>query len=303
MAQGMSFLALTLTLLLAAGDEAEPVAMVLSVKGDVKLRPMDLVRSGDEVRVPASGNVRLVFLADGHRETLNSGRTVKITESGGTPAEAVMREKAELPAGRLDGLRAMAASARAGVSRVRDLGAPPRPLSPISGSVVKSVRPDFAWTAVQDVEWYDVQLFRGEVQSKESLVWSARAAKDHFEYPKDRPALERDAIFTWNVSTPGKEVVAKGMFMVATEEEARDFAAVEKLSQSPEFADRLLAAVLFEAGLVYDESHRLFEKLVKELPKEPWLLLAHARHLGRLGRTQEGMRLEKQALALAGGAR
>jgi hypothetical protein len=299
----MSFFILTMTLLLAASDEPEPVAMVLSVQGDMKLRPMDLLRTGDEVRVPASGNLRLVFLADGHRETLNSGRTVKILETGGTPADAVKREEAKLPAGRLDGLRAMAASARAGVSRVRDLGAPPRPLSPISGSIVLSVRPDFTWTAIQDVESYDVQLFRGEVESKESLVWAVRAAKDHCEYPKDRPALERDAIFSWKVLTPGKEVVAKGMFMVATEDEARDFDAVKKLSQSPEVADRLLAATLFEGGLVYDESHRLFESLVKELPKEPWLLLARARHLGRLGRTQEGMRLEKQALALAGAAR
>jgi hypothetical protein len=215
----------------------------------------------------------------------------------------VKLEKEKVPASRLDGLRAMAASARAGVSRVRDLGAAPRPVSPISGSIVLSVRPELAWIGIQDVESYDVQLYRGEVESKESLVWSARAAKDHCEYPKERPALERDAIFTWKVLTPGKEVVAKGMFMVATEEEARDFDEVKKLSQSREVADRVLAAALFEGGLVYGESHRLLESLVKELPKEPWLLLARARHVGRLGRTQEGMRLEKQALALAGAAR
>jgi hypothetical protein len=100
-----------------------------------------------------------------------------------------------------------------------------------------------------------------------------------------------------------QDVVAKGMFMVATEEEARDFDAVKKLAQSPEIADRLLAAAVFEAGLVYDESHRLFERLVKELPKEPWVLIASARHLGRLGRTHEAMRMEKQALSLAEGAR
>src|SRR5262249_36812698 len=81
----MLLLLLTSTLWLAASDEPEPVAMVLSVKGDVKLRRMDLLRSGTEVRVPASGSVRLVFLADGHRETLNPGGTVRITESGGTP--------------------------------------------------------------------------------------------------------------------------------------------------------------------------------------------------------------------------
>ena len=299
----MSFLLLTFCLLLAADDEPEPVAMVLCVQGDQKLRPLDFVRKGDEVRVPAKGNVQLVFLGDGHRETLTAGHTVKIAESGGTPAEAVKRETAKLPARRLEGLKAIAASARAGVSRVRDLGAPPPPVSPISKSVVLGVRPVFAWVSIPNAESYDVQLYRGEVESKDSLVWSTRATKDRCEYPKDRPALERDEIYSWKVLTPGKEIAAKGMFMVATEDEARDFDEIKKLSESRAVADRVLAAAMLEAGLVYDESNRLFEGLNKELPKEPWLLLAHARHLGRLGRAQEAMRLEKQASTLAGATR
>jgi hypothetical protein len=299
----MSSLMVALTLLLAVNDDPEPVAMVLSVQGDVKLHRMDLLKSGDEVRVPASGSVRLVFLADGHRETLNPGGKVKITESGATPAEAVKREKSKLPASQLDGLRTLAASARAGVSRVRDPDAPSPPLSPIADSTVLSDRPVFVWTAVQGIEKYDVQLFRGEDDRKENLVWSARATKARCECPKDSPALDRGESYMWKVLVHGKDVVAKGKFNVATKEDAQDFDSVNELSQSPDFADRLLAAMLLEAGQVYDESHRLFDRLVKELPMEPWVLLASARHLARLGRTKEAKKLEKKALTLAAGVR
>ena len=299
----MTFLVLTLTLLVTASDEPEPVAMVLSVQGDAKLRPMDLLRSGTEVRVPASGNVRLVFLADGHRETLNPGRTVKITEAGATPAEAVKREKTKLAGSQIDGLRTMAASARAGVSRVRDVGAPEPPLSPMNGATVLSDRPDFAWTAVRGAEWYDLQLTRGEADRQGNLAWSAHVAQNHCEYPKDRPALERGEVFTWKAIAHGKDVVAMGTVTIATEKQVREFDPIKKLSQSPDVADRLFAAMLFEADQVYDESHRQFERLVKELPKEPWVLIASARHLERLGRTADAQKMEKNALALATGSR
>jgi len=277
--------------------------MVLSVQGDVKLRPMDLLRSGDEVRVPASGSVRLVFLADGHRETLNAGGKVKITESGGTPAGAVKRENTKLPASRLDGLRTLAASARAGVSRARDAHAPPLPVSPFADSTVLSDRPGFAWAAGRDVEQYDVQLFRGAAVRQENFVWSARAAREHCEYPEDRSALDRGEMYTWQVVVHGKDVVAKGRFTVATKEQAGDFQAIQTLSKSRETSDRLLAAMLFETGQVYDESHRMFESLAKELSAEPWVLLASARHLARLGRIDEAKSLEKKALALVGTSR
>jgi hypothetical protein len=297
----MSLLTVTLTLLLAASDEPEAVAMVLSVQGDVKLRPMDLLRSGDEVQVPSSGGVRVVFLADGHRETLNPGRKVRITESGCMPAEAARREKSKVPTGQLDGLQTLAKSARAGVSRVRDADAPQVPVSPITEAVVLSDRPDFAWTAAQGAEQYELQLYRGEVDRKDNAVWSSRAASEQCEYPKARSALDRGEIYTWKVVAHGKDIVAKGKFTVATKEEVHDLDAVKKLSRSPDVADRLLAAMLFEADSVYDESHRLFESLVKELPKEPWVLLASARHLARLGRTEEAKKMEKQALTLAAG--
>jgi hypothetical protein len=294
----MSLLLLTLTLLLAATDEPEAVAMVLSVHGEMKLRPMDLLRSGDEVRVPASGSVRVVFLFDGHKETLNSGAKVKVTESGGTPAEAVKREKTKLPASQVDGLRTLAESARAGVSRVRDVDAPPLPLSPMHTATDLSARPTFAWVPVQNVAKYEVQIFRGAADRKESLLWSTRAPKEQLTYPQGRRSLERGETYTWKVTAREKEVVARGTFTVATKEQADDFEAVRKLSESSDRSDRLLAAMLFESGQVYADSHRLFESLAKEVPDEPWVILASARHLARMGRTEEAKSKEKRALTL-----
>jgi hypothetical protein len=289
-------------LFFGASDDSGPVAMVLSVQGDVKLRRMDLLRAGDQVRVPAPGSVRLVFLADGHRETLNPGVTVRIADSGGMPAEAVKREVARLAESHLVGLRKLAASARAGVSRIKEPDPTQLPASPIDGSTVLSDRPSFAWNANPDAGHCDVQLFLGETDRKENLVWSMRLAKDHLDYPHDRPPLKRGETYTWKVSARENAVVTKGRFTVATEERSREFEVTRKLSQSGEISDRLLAAMLFEAGEVYDESNRLFESLTRELPLEPWVILASARHLARSGRIEEALRRQKEALSLARGA-
>jgi hypothetical protein len=284
---------------IGVNEEPKPVAMVLSVQGATKLRCMDLLRTGDEVRVPKPGGLRLVFLADGHKETLGPGVAVRITGSGAAPAEAVRREDTRISGGPLKGLRALAASARSGVSRIRDVEAPPLPASPIDGSIVLGSRPAFTWTPVRDVAEYEIRLFRGKTDRKESLRWSVRASGDHLDYPGDQPALDRGETYTWIVSTPRKDVVAKGSFAVATAEDARAFDPIQNWSKSPDTSDRLLAAMIFEARQVYDESNRLFEELAKELPAEPWVLLASARHFARRGLIGEALDREKKALSLA----
>jgi hypothetical protein len=289
-----------LTALFFTGDQQpEPMAMVLSVQGESKLRLLDLLRAGESVAVPARGGVRLVFLADGHTETLQAGATVKITREGGTPAETVKRETTRLPEGQLDGLRSLAASARSGVSRVRDLQSSPPPLSPIQGSTVLGDRPRFVWKAVPDVPEYEVRLFHGDPDRPGNLVWSERVREASVGFPKEKPALERGETYTWQVFSRGGDGVAGGKFAVATKEKARDFEPVQKLSESNEVSDKLLAAMLFEAGGVYDESHQVLQNLAQKLPGEPWVLLASARDLGRLGRTTEATDLEKTARTLA----
>jgi hypothetical protein len=300
---GMLILTWALAYCIAANDEPEPVAMVLGVQGDVKLRRMDLLREGDEVRLPASGGLRLVFLADGHKEAVRSGATVRITGSGATPAQAVLREASRIPTRQLEGLRGLAASARSGVSRVRDIGAPPLPVSPIDGSVISTDRPAFAWRPARDVRQYEVEVFRGEADRERGPLWSARAAGARLDYPGRQPALVRGETYTWHVIASRDEIVAKGRFAVASEEEAREFESIKRLARSTDASDRLLAAMILETGQVYDESNRLFEGLAKELPGEPWVLLGFARHLARVGRVEEALSQEKEALALAGRSR
>jgi hypothetical protein len=296
----MSFFFLTFALLLPGSDDPEPVAMVLFVQGDVKLRRMDMLRSGDVVRVPASGSVRLVYFADGHCERLKPAATVTITETGGSPAEAVKREKAKLPASHLDGLRSMAASARAGVSRVRDPAAAPLPLSPIHGATVLNDRPTFVWMPVPGVAVYSFRIFLGDTDREENLSWSESSAKANCDFPKSREGLKRGETYTWKVVARENEVVAQGTFTVATAEQAEDFEAVRKLAESADKSDRLLAAMLYEGGKVYGDCHRLFESLAKEMPAEPWVMMASARHLSRTGQFEEAERREKQALSLVG---
>jgi hypothetical protein len=274
--------------------------MVLSVQGDIKLRPMDMLRSGELVRLPASAKVRLVFLADGHRETLNPGGTIEMTPSGGKPDHAVKRENTKLSPSQLDGLKTMAASARAAVSLARDPGPAPPPLSPIASGFVLQDRPSFAWAALPGSREYEIKLFRGVTDQKESLVWSVKSPKEHLEYPKAQPALARGETYLWEVSVAGQGLVAMGTFTVASSEQASDLEPIRKLSQSTELSDRLLAATVFEAALVYDESSQLFEDLARQLPAEPWVLRASARHLARLGKTDEARSREKKALELSG---
>jgi hypothetical protein len=290
---------LALVSLLRADEPPEPVAMVLTVQGPLKLRRMDLLRPGDEVPVPPLGGVQILFLRDGHKETLKPGFTIRITDSGGAPAEAVQREKTALPKTQLNGLRTLAASARAGVARIRDVRAPPLPEAPINDATVLSDRPTFVWAKGENAGEYVLQLFPGDTVRADQLLWSERLRKPELAFPKGRQGLERGETYTWRVLSSGKNVITQGRLTVATKSQARDFEPVQRLAGSKEVSDRLLAAMLFEASHVYDESNRLFESLAKEMPAEPWVLLASARHLGLLGRTDEAASLEKKALMLA----
>jgi hypothetical protein len=291
--------ALLLGLYFTSNEIPEPVAMVLSVEGENKLRRLDPVRAGEVVSVPARGSLRLIFLADGHTETIPAGATVKILESGGTPAEVVKREKTRLPGGQLRGLRSLAVSARSGVSRIRDAHAPPPPLSPVQGATVLGTRPRFVWNAVPGVAEYEIRLFHGGEDRNENLVWSERVRRAGADFPDGRRALERGEKYTWKVLARGGEIVVAGAFTAATKEQAAEFEPVQRLAESEELSDRLLAAMLFEAGRIYEEAHQLLEACVAKLPGEPWVLLARARQLGRLGRTAEAMDLEGKALSLA----
>jgi hypothetical protein len=286
----------------AISDEREPVVMVLDVVGDVNPRRMALLRGGDLVRMPESARVRLVFLGDGHRETLSKAGTVTIAESGCMPADAAIREKSAVPTSRLPGLRAFAPSSRAGVTRLKELEFPGMPQSPINGARVLQDRPCFAWVPVPAGDSCNVRVFRGESAVEKYLLWSVRSANDRLDFPRDRPPLSRGEKYTWTVAADGKGTIAVGRFTVAAKDAVSDLETVREMSHSPDAADRLLAATLFEAASVFDESHRLFADLAKQFPAEPWVLLASARHFARIGDIDQATSRARKALELTGSA-
>ena len=57
----------------------------------------------------------------------------------------MQREKTALPKTQLNGLRTLAASARAAVGRIRGVRATPVPEGPINDATVLSDRPTFVW--------------------------------------------------------------------------------------------------------------------------------------------------------------
>jgi hypothetical protein len=209
------------------------------------------------------------------------------------------REKTKLPASQLDGLRAMAESSRAGVSLVRDVGAPPPPLAPMEGEVVLVEKPAFKWMPGPAGGEYTIRVFRGIADAEQDLLWSAASASEQQTFPEGRPGLLRGEIYTWKVLARDKAIVAQGTFRVAAKEEVDEFEPVRKLSEGADKSDRLMAAMLYEAGQVYGHSQRLFEALLKETPDEPWVMLASARHVARMGRMEEAKRMEKRALEIA----
>src|SRR5438094_9733235 len=96
-----------LTLILAAvWFDAPPdlgkrptVAMVLKVKGDVTLRPlqrdprrlevMDMLGAGDRITLADGASAVLVFAHEGRKEELRPSAPVTVEETGCTPRDAV----------------------------------------------------------------------------------------------------------------------------------------------------------------------------------------------------------------------
>ena len=78
-----------------------PMAMILEVRGDVKLQspqnpqqrplPQMLLYGGDRLSLRADSQIRLVVLSDLHQEVLRSGRQALVCRKGCFPADAVLK--------------------------------------------------------------------------------------------------------------------------------------------------------------------------------------------------------------------
>lgn len=304
---------LTMLLLIAAADDAGPVAMVLTTKGTVSLergmaksqplRAMDLVRSGDRIAA-TDGEAVLVFLDDGRRERLKPKSLATVSEKGCTPASAVERQEGlKVSAAHLASLRDLARSGRAGVGVLRgDPPALPQVVTPMYGATVLTDRPPLSWPAAEKSESYRVELFSGDGKR---VLWRATTKEPHLTYPEKEMALKRGSKCLWRVAAKRgedkEERIVDSKFSLATETEADELAEMKTLVMSKAPADWLLAAAAYEAHGVYDQALVLYEKLAEKSPQEANYQVALASYYDRAGRADKAKAAREKAKKLGVG--
>ncbi len=311
----MVSLLLSLSLMLPAqADNPEPVAMVLTTQGAPllergsdtrRLGAMDLLQPGDKLRVPAGGSVKLVFLADDHKETLKPGTQVSLGVKGCTPADAVEREEeTRLPPESRQNLRELRLSARGGVGVPRSLnGKPPQPaVTPLIGAAVLSDRPTLTWTAREGADGYLVQLLSGADEKEPRVHWQERTRETRLAYPTSQPPLTPGSLYRWKVyalkgDEKGEPFVAS-KFAVVTQRELPVLTGLQPLLKSNRPEDLLYAAVVYEGHHVYDEAFKLYERLAELSPHEPRFQQVLADYYDRAGRPDRAQAARAQARKL-----
>jgi hypothetical protein len=286
--------------------EPKPAAMVLAVRGAVEVRPVrgaphpaapkDLLYAADRLKVPAEGEVTLIYLGEGSRERVKPGAEVMIGAAGGAPAGSVERLKPVPPAvsDALRVVRPVAGGGRIAAASFRSDagGAERRPgLTPIDGASVLTDRPALAWPPppppAPGVEAYRVAL---RIGGSNRLLWSATTPEPRLAYPDDQRPLRRGRSYSWTVSDPKGATIAEGHFSVVTEEEFQSLAEVGTMARSTDPGDLLLAAMAFEAHGVCDAALAAYERLIAQSPDEPTFRAARDELRARAGIAEQGQR-------------
>lgn len=302
-----------LSLLLAASlcypaQDAEPVAMVLEVKGKATFErdkdaprragAMTLLRPGDRL----AGDVVIVFLNDGHRERLKAKATVET--KGCTPADAVERvDGPKLPPANLETLRELARSSRGAVGVVRGETPPdPKIVTPLYGATIETDRPTLTWPDAK-ADAYLVQFYSGSQGKDQRLLWRATVKETKVEYPKKEKPLEFGRKYQWKViplkgEDASAEPIVDSKFLTLTKIEIDMLSHVKPLAISKQPADWLVAAVSYEAHGVYGEALRLYEKLAEHSPQEPNYQSALASYYERAGRKDLAAKAREKAKSL-----
>ncbi|HWE37407.1 MAG TPA: hypothetical protein VG406_12635 [Isosphaeraceae bacterium] len=261
----------------ARPEPPRPLAMVLAVKGAVRVTPPgekarkvaveDLLYADDAIAVPADGSATIAILGAGLRQTLKGGGTVKLGPKGCGPSPTV--ESKALPravAGTMKGVQPAVGDARkAGVA---PRGAPPEPsppLAPIAGALVDSLRPELAWRAQKGVPSYRVTVSSAAGEA----LWKAETTAPKLAPSQDRPELNRGEFYTWKVTDPAGREVTSGHFTVADAEESKQLAELKPLASSQDPADLLAAALTYDRLGCFAEALSCYESLVTLCPDVP----------------------------------
>jgi hypothetical protein len=254
------------------------------------LRDLDLLRAGDIIQ---SGKepVQLVVLNDGHGESILPGKKVALGQNGCSPAASVQQVKRKIGPATLKSLRRLARSGKAGgtVLRARR-GGEPGLVSPAPGGYVQTNKPTFRWPAVKGALRYEVRLYSGENPNRK-LQWRATTKGTSLAWPEGQPGLPAGVTRSWDVAAvldedaEPKFAVSDSRFDVPDAARRKKLGEVAALAKSSDPEEQLLAAWLYEDKDfgAYDAAFALYQKVDKERPDQPNVLLGLYRYHERVG--------------------
>lgn len=288
---------------------AQPVAMVLTSEGKAtlerkstktqQLRAMQMLQAGDKVNT-GQKSVRVVFLKDGHQEQLKPGQQFRLDAQGFEPSSEVVRVKKQKVEGmNLSYLRSLAESSKTGLSVLRgDEDKAPQLVQPIQGSNVLTPTPNLSWPALEGAKEYRVKMFK-KLKGSRKPLWEATTDQPQLSYPSDESPLSRLSKYEWSVSATMKDgktnEVAQSHFNVLTAVETRALSKVKPLTKSDDPGDQLLAAKIYEAYGAYNEALNLFERVVKKMPKQVYVLKSLSKYYRRAGQKKLSQKMQQRA--------
>lgn len=287
-----------LTALVALAPTAppvRPVALVLSVKGAAKLerdrdKPVpvfrtDLLRPGDQVSIPADGEV-LVLFSTGQRFRLKGGNRVTLEAGDVKPESAVEQLQRQPPSKEL--LAALAGELQSGQLSAATLGGQSHlAIWPMQGSHIIEDRPEFSWPAVRGARIYRLTLYEGESLKP---LWSVETKETSLKYPEKKGPLRRGIVPVRHhvrveaILDEEREIVlGRVSFSVLPAELVKALGPIHELARSKDLADVTLAAVLYQAHDLHQEALGLFERLAREGGEDGRVQLLLARYYQHLG--------------------
>jgi hypothetical protein len=276
-----------------------PVAMVLrsgsgaTLQRDkdatIALRDLTLLHAGDIIQ-SGKESVQLVILKDGHGESVFPDKKVTLGKVGCSPVASVQVVKRRIGPVALKSLQRLARSGKAGgtVARARD--GEPGVVSPAPDGYVLEKKPAFRWPAIKGTLRYEVRLYSGENPHRK-LHWKASTKETTLTWPESQPALPAGAIRSWDVAAfldedaEPKFAVSNSRFDVPGAARQKILDEVATLAKSHDLDDQLLAAMLYEYRDLgaYDAAFALYQKVAKERPDQPDVLLGLYRYHERVG--------------------
>ena len=278
--------ALLFFILLGPTDKPLPVALVLSVEGNVTERALEcapealrrgaLVRPGSHLTSTSTGSALLYFVGDGHTERILPSSKVIVWAEGGKPHEAVERMVAarRLSKPNLSRLREFVQSSQPAIGEFRggSLAELHSAVTPIFGATILDTRPSFTWPKRADAGSYRFSVFN-ILPDKDELLWTVSVSEAHLNYPRNKEALGFGEAFRWRaIVSKGPSigvVAAEGKFFTITKRQLKGIAELRELAQSKDTGDLVLAATSYEANGLYGEALATYERLAKTLPNEP----------------------------------